>query len=274
MSQEPRDTAVQLFDHYITLVMTRSGCKVDSDTHVELAACIDAIIEAARAANLDAAGVDYGPGRDDTGPDPADVAQIHVDATICDECGAAIPDSEPSTFNRHHAPSCSCAMTFAEHQADDPHCTCNDCIAALIAQAGADVEPSAEYQARLGGKPQWEYEHGDAFAVPSVITSDPQLVDVSWHNDVSPAFCLKGTAADPPARLWVDHPVPSLREFADAGADEGRYLVTGVDGTFEEAFYRGDDVEEAIRILKAESVKAVIAAVHEGRIAKEGDTDD
>jgi len=31
------------------------------------------------------------------------------ESTICDECGAAIPDSAKSMVSRHHAPSCSLA---------------------------------------------------------------------------------------------------------------------------------------------------------------------
>jgi hypothetical protein len=44
-----RDEAVQLLDHYITMIMERAGTrsmKVDSDTHVEIAQCVDAIIDA------------------------------------------------------------------------------------------------------------------------------------------------------------------------------------------------------------------------------------
>jgi hypothetical protein len=45
MSQ--RDTAVQLLDHYITFLMERTGTKhVSSDTHAEIAAFVDAIIDA------------------------------------------------------------------------------------------------------------------------------------------------------------------------------------------------------------------------------------
>jgi len=42
-----RDTAADLLDHYITLLMTKAGLKPDSDTHAELAECVDAIIDAA-----------------------------------------------------------------------------------------------------------------------------------------------------------------------------------------------------------------------------------
>jgi hypothetical protein len=46
---EPRDRAVYLLDHYITLVMERPGTRkltTTADTHTELAELVDAIIEA------------------------------------------------------------------------------------------------------------------------------------------------------------------------------------------------------------------------------------
>lgn len=42
-----RDDAVQLLDHYITLLMQEAGLKVTSDTHFELAGIVDAIVDAA-----------------------------------------------------------------------------------------------------------------------------------------------------------------------------------------------------------------------------------
>ena len=47
MSSSSRDRAVHLLDHYIVLLMRKAGLKPDSDTHVELAECVDAIIDAA-----------------------------------------------------------------------------------------------------------------------------------------------------------------------------------------------------------------------------------
>jgi hypothetical protein len=42
-----RDTAVQLLEHYITLLMRKAGLKPDSDTHAELEDLVDAIVDAA-----------------------------------------------------------------------------------------------------------------------------------------------------------------------------------------------------------------------------------
>lgn len=41
-----RDQAIQVLDHYITLLMKKQGLKVDSDTHAEVAEVIDNVIEA------------------------------------------------------------------------------------------------------------------------------------------------------------------------------------------------------------------------------------
>lgn len=46
-----RDEALGLLTHYITLLMRRTGSRVDQDTHAELAQLVDALIAAARAAN-------------------------------------------------------------------------------------------------------------------------------------------------------------------------------------------------------------------------------
>lgn len=48
-----RDSAVQILDHYITRIMTKAGMKVDSDTHMEVAQCVDDIIAAACEAILE-----------------------------------------------------------------------------------------------------------------------------------------------------------------------------------------------------------------------------
>lgn len=43
-----RDRAVKLLDHYITLLMERPGAiKVTQDNHVEIAECVDSLIDAA-----------------------------------------------------------------------------------------------------------------------------------------------------------------------------------------------------------------------------------
>ena len=69
------------------------------------------------------------------------------------------------------------------------------------------------------------------------------LVDVSWHNDVSPSFWCERTLR----RLWVDHPVPDMREWPETP----RYLVlhTDEDGTDDYSLppiYEGDDEHLAL----------------------------
>lgn len=47
-----RDEAVQLLDHYVTLTMTKAGLKVTGDTHAELEALVDSLIEASVEATI------------------------------------------------------------------------------------------------------------------------------------------------------------------------------------------------------------------------------
>lgn len=50
-----RDDAVHLLDHYVTMLMERTGTKhVHSDTHAELAQLVDDIIDASVSATLQA----------------------------------------------------------------------------------------------------------------------------------------------------------------------------------------------------------------------------
>ena len=73
------------------------------------------------------------------------------------------------------------------------------------------------------------------------------IVDVSWHNDVAPSFCLPHRAVDcEMPRLWVSHEDPKQRE-AD---DYPHYAVYLADG---EALYEGDDAEEALHTLLTQS---------------------
>jgi len=46
MANAARDKAVRLLDHYLCMIAERSGMKVDSDTHAEIAEVVDSIIEA------------------------------------------------------------------------------------------------------------------------------------------------------------------------------------------------------------------------------------
>lgn len=47
-----RDQAVQLLDHYLTMVMVKVGLKPDADTHAEIAQIVDCIIDAAAGKTL------------------------------------------------------------------------------------------------------------------------------------------------------------------------------------------------------------------------------
>jgi len=41
-----RAEAIRLLDHYITLLMEKTGCKVDNDIHAEIEQLVDALIVA------------------------------------------------------------------------------------------------------------------------------------------------------------------------------------------------------------------------------------
>lgn len=95
--------------------------------------------------------------------------------------------------------------------------------------------------------PLWIREFGTGFDVPAVVTEDPAIEDISWHNDVAPSFCLKGAPPGTDLRLWVDHPDPDMRE-----CDGPRFMV--MDHNTERARYMGDSIEDAIRILKGQTI--------------------
>lgn len=90
----------------------------------------------------------------------------------------------------------------------------------------------------------WRKEFGDGYAVPDEVGA-AGLVDISWHNDAAPSFVTLEYPDTRPARLWVDHPDPAQREVETAA---GRFAVT-VDDT-DEVHYEGNDVAEAIRVLR------------------------
>lgn len=52
MNTHYRDMAVQLLDHYITLALSKAGLKVTSDTHAELEALVDSLIDASVEATI------------------------------------------------------------------------------------------------------------------------------------------------------------------------------------------------------------------------------
>jgi hypothetical protein len=95
-------------------------------------------------------------------------------------------------------------------------------------------------------------EFGTEWAVPAAVTSYPAIIDISWHNDVSPSFTLPQHALPmddgdcPLVRLWVNHPDATLREFPS-----GRFTVTSDLNTF----YDGDDVTAALAALAAAKVE-------------------
>jgi len=66
--------------------------------------------------------------------------------------------------------------------------------------------------------PTWRDEFPDYYAVPDVIATDPQLDDMSWHNDVCPSFTAKGYDSSndrPDVRLWVAALKIEDREFPE-----------------------------------------------------------
>ncbi len=98
--------------------------------------------------------------------------------------------------------------------------------------------------------PTWRDEFPPEFDVPELISGDPELEDVSWHNDVCPSFTLKrlmGKVLETGAvdvRLWCEHPDPDKREWDI----ETRYNV--YDHVAEIQHYNGNDPAEAVRALK------------------------
>lgn len=58
--------------------------------------------------------------------------------------------------------------------------------------------------------PQWMEEFDAQFEVHPIITA--LFNDISWHNDVSPSFCLDNGNDGEDFRLWVDHPDATQRE--------------------------------------------------------------
>ena len=89
----------------------------------------------------------------------------------------------------------------------------------------------------------WRNEFPADFDVPAVLTDHPELVDISWHNDVCPSFCRKGDEdSENGIRLWVSHPDPDQQEIP-----QERYGV--YDHQQQLSLYEGDDVQAAITAL-------------------------
>ncbi len=101
----------------------------------------------------------------------------------------------------------------------------------------------------------WRKEFGVSWSVPARVddlVDKGDLVDMSWHNDVAPSFITKSVAESKAweddgrgVRLWVDHPVRTLREHEDGS----RYFVAAGDGGENDVRYAGDDLDEALRVL-------------------------
>lgn len=96
----------------------------------------------------------------------------------------------------------------------------------------------------------WREEFPADFAVPDELSFDPELEDTSWHNDACPSFTLTKLMVAYLAegrvdlRLWVDHPEQDRREFEQCnryGVYDHRNLC---------GHYEGDDLAEAVRVLK------------------------
>jgi hypothetical protein len=102
-----------------------------------------------------------------------------------------------------------------------------------------------EHEIEFVDYPLWLREFGPDFFVPLELEL-AGLVDLSWHNDVCPSFCLPEAAdTENPIRLWIDHPVAALRE---RGADAPRFLVTDGGGGLD--IYEGEDFAAALAALR------------------------
>lgn len=111
-------------------------------------------------------------------------------------------------------------------------------------------DPSADW-------PKWRREFSPDFAVPDVLSDDPELDDISWHNDVSPSFTVRawseaaaasgenGSSVWPDLRVWCQHPQNDQRECPEPVTK--RFLVFA-DG--DECIVETDDVTEAVDALK------------------------
>jgi hypothetical protein len=82
---------------------------------------------------------------------------------------------------------------------------------------------------------RYREEFDDDFAVPVEVETAVllgELLDTSWHNDVSPSFKVD---EDSPFTLWIDHPDAEMREYRRAK----RFTIT-----FDvEEVWSGEDVD-------------------------------
>lgn len=93
----------------------------------------------------------------------------------------------------------------------------------------------------------WEAEHGKGYEIPHTIdwlVNRKVLVDSSWHNDMSPSFMIPDPVKeDYGLRIWVDHPIHSLREVPGTK----RFMLQEGEFTSEADFeFETDDLEELL----------------------------
>jgi len=91
----------------------------------------------------------------------------------------------------------------------------------------------------------WKQEFGAEYEVPSELCDLSRYNDFSWHNDISPSFCL---ARDQEGllRLWVEHPDPKQREH---GGVRFTVYFNNDDPAKCREFYAGDDLQAAVKAL-------------------------
>lgn len=102
----------------------------------------------------------------------------------------------------------------------------------------------------------WRSEFGSGYEVPTDITSDPELIDQSWHNDTCPSFSLSGQPEIEDSqwwRLWVEHPDRDQREYPQ----QERFTVCTQGLSDTSIAYEGTDVIAAIAALKAKRTPAL-----------------
>lgn len=94
---------------------------------------------------------------------------------------------------------------------------------------------------------QWEAEHGKGYDVPSVIdylVDRKVLQDFSWHNDMAPSFAIQDPKKEEYGlRIWVDHPLGSLREVPGG---KRFMLQEGEFGSEHDFELESDDLEEIL----------------------------
>lgn len=114
--------------------------------------------------------------------------------------------------------------------------------------------------------PLWRQQFPAHFDVPELLTTDPDLDDLSYGNDVCPSFTTKALAdynAEHPTddssfdlRLWVEHPDPEMREVPGAV----RFAVHDMCDTL--LFESETDLDGALAMLKRISGEILAKTYH------------